>query len=220
VARKGTQDGFRSSLRIEPAGLTHAWRRARPQKFAKAIHAKFPGKLLAYNCSPSFNWKKRLTDAQIASFQQDLSNLGGCPAGGVRRCSKAGGSGRQASRHTLFCQQAAPLAGRSPLQQQRQLRAPPMAPSASGSRAPARHRPAPPRLIDPDNPSSPPAKPPGYKFQFVTLAGFHALNFSMFSLAKEYASRGMSAYADLQVCVGLPVGRGGRAVGRRGGTGV
>jgi hypothetical protein len=81
--------------------------------FAKAIHAKFPGKLLSYNCSPSFNWKKKLTDAQIATFQQDLARL-------------------------------------------------------------------------------------GYKFQFVTLAGFHALNFSMFSLAREYASRGMSAYADLQ----------------------
>ncbi|GBF89302.1 isocitrate lyase [Raphidocelis subcapitata] len=83
------------------------------KKFAKAIHAKYPGKLLAYNCSPSFNWKKKLTDPQIATFQQDLANL-------------------------------------------------------------------------------------GYKFQFVTLAGFHALNFSMFSLAKEYATRGMSAYADLQ----------------------
>ena len=48
-----------------------------PQKFSEAIHARFPGKLLAYNCSPSFNWKKRLTDAQIASFQQDLAHLGG-----------------------------------------------------------------------------------------------------------------------------------------------
>jgi len=46
------------------------------KKFAAAIHAKYPGKLLAYNCSPSFNWKKRLTDAQIASFQKDLANLG------------------------------------------------------------------------------------------------------------------------------------------------
>ncbi|KIZ05781.1 isocitrate lyase [Monoraphidium neglectum] len=83
------------------------------KKFAKAIHAKFPGKLLAYNCSPSFNWKKKLSDEQIATFQQDLDKL-------------------------------------------------------------------------------------NYKFQFVTLAGFHALNFSMFSLAREYATRGMSAYADLQ----------------------
>lgn len=83
------------------------------EKFAAAIHAKYPGKLLSYNCSPSFNWKKRLTDAQIETFQQDLARL-------------------------------------------------------------------------------------GYKFQFVTLAGFHALNFSMFSLAREYATRGMAAYADLQ----------------------
>jgi isocitrate lyase len=43
------------------------------KKFAKAIHAKFPGKLLAYNCSPSFNWKKKLSDEQIATFQQDLA---------------------------------------------------------------------------------------------------------------------------------------------------
>ena len=84
--------------------------------FAAAMHAKFPGKLLAYNCSPSFNWKKKLSDEQIASFQSTLGAL-------------------------------------------------------------------------------------GYKFQFVTLAGFHALNFSMFSLAKDYAKRGMAAYSELQVCV-------------------
>jgi len=82
-------------------------------KFAKAIHEKYPGKLLAYNCSPSFNWKKKLDDATIAKFQQTLGEL-------------------------------------------------------------------------------------GYKFQFVTLAGFHALNFSMFTLAKDYAKRGMAAYAQLQ----------------------
>lgn len=82
-------------------------------EFAKAIHAKFPGKLLAYNCSPSFNWKKHLTDAQIASFQKDLARL-------------------------------------------------------------------------------------GYKFQFITLAGFHALNHSMFTLAKGYKTRAMSAYVELQ----------------------
>ncbi|MFE1644189.1 isocitrate lyase [Microbacterium sp. P01] len=81
--------------------------------FATAIHAKFPGKLLAYNCSPSFNWKRHLDDAQIASFQQDLADL-------------------------------------------------------------------------------------GYKFQFITLAGFHAVNHSMFDLAKGYAERAMSAYVDLQ----------------------
>jgi isocitrate lyase len=81
--------------------------------FAEAVHAKFPGKLLAYNCSPSFNWKKHLGDADIARFQQDLGDL-------------------------------------------------------------------------------------GYRFQFVTLAGFHALNKSMFELAHGYARRGMSAYVELQ----------------------
>lgn len=81
--------------------------------FAEAIHAKFPGKLLAYNCSPSFHWRKKLDEATIARFQRDLGAM-------------------------------------------------------------------------------------GYKFQFVTLAGFHALNLSMFSLAHEYAGSGMSAYAGLQ----------------------
>ena len=81
--------------------------------FAKELHAKFPGKMLAYNCSPSFNWKRHLNDKQIATFQSDLAAL-------------------------------------------------------------------------------------GYKFQFITLAGFHALNHSMFNLAKGYKSRGMSAYVELQ----------------------
>lgn len=83
------------------------------QRFAKAIHAQFPGKLLAYNCSPSFNWKKKLDDATIARFQKELGAM-------------------------------------------------------------------------------------GYKFQFVTLAGFHALNHSMFVLANDYKDRGMAAYADFQ----------------------
>jgi isocitrate lyase len=83
------------------------------KRFAQGIHARFPGKLLAYNCSPSFNWKKKLSDAQIASFQRDLGAM-------------------------------------------------------------------------------------GYKFQFVTLAGFHALNFSMFELARGYQSAQMSAYVKLQ----------------------
>ncbi|MFZ9872541.1 MAG: isocitrate lyase [Steroidobacteraceae bacterium] len=81
--------------------------------FAEAIHAKFPGKLLAYNCSPSFNWKKKLDDATIAKFQRELGAM-------------------------------------------------------------------------------------GYKFQFITLAGFHALNFSMFQLAKGYRESQMSAYVSLQ----------------------
>ncbi len=83
------------------------------RRFAEAIHAKFPGKLLAYNCSPSFHWKRKLDDASIASFQRELGDL-------------------------------------------------------------------------------------GYKFQFVTLAGFHALNLSMFELATSYAKEGMAAYSRLQ----------------------
>ncbi|WP_298406925.1 isocitrate lyase [uncultured Chloroflexus sp.] len=83
------------------------------RRFAEAIHAQFPGKLLAYNCSPSFNWKKKLDDATIAAFQRELGAM-------------------------------------------------------------------------------------GYKFQFVTLAGFHALNYSMFELARNYRDRGMSAYSELQ----------------------
>lgn len=83
------------------------------QRFADAIHEQYPGKLLAYNCSPSFNWKKKLDDATIETFQQQLAAM-------------------------------------------------------------------------------------GYKFQFVTLAGFHALNHSMFELAKGYKARGMGAYSELQ----------------------
>ena len=83
------------------------------RRFAEAIHAKYPGKLLAYNCSPSFNWKKKLNDQTIASFQPELAKM-------------------------------------------------------------------------------------GYKFQFVTLAGFHALNLSMFELARGYKDSGMTAYSRLQ----------------------
>jgi isocitrate lyase len=86
---------------------------AQARQFAEGIHAKFPGKLLAYNCSPSFNWKKNLDDATIAKFQRELAAM-------------------------------------------------------------------------------------GYKFQFVTLAGFHALNFAMFELARKYKDRGMAAYSELQ----------------------
>jgi isocitrate lyase len=81
--------------------------------FAEAVHAKYPGKMLAYNCSPSFNWKKKLDDATIAKFQKELAAM-------------------------------------------------------------------------------------GYKFQFITLAGFHALNLSMFELARAYKQTGMSAYSRLQ----------------------
>jgi isocitrate lyase len=83
------------------------------REFAEGIHAKFPGKMLAYNCSPSFHWKRKLDEATIAKFQRELAAM-------------------------------------------------------------------------------------GYKFQFVTLAGFHALNNSMFELARSFAKEGMSAYSRLQ----------------------
>jgi isocitrate lyase len=67
-----TVPNFSSPTSSPPQQTSHR----KPQKFAAAIHAKFPGKLLAYNCSPSFNWKKRLNDGQIESFQQDLGALG------------------------------------------------------------------------------------------------------------------------------------------------
>jgi isocitrate lyase len=83
------------------------------RRFAEAVHARFPGKPLAYNCSPSFNWKRHLDDGAIARFQRELGAL-------------------------------------------------------------------------------------GYNFQFVTLAGFHALNFAMFELARKYKDHGMAAYSELQ----------------------
>src|SRR5204863_1731554 len=86
---------------------------AEARQFAEAVQADFPGKLLAYNCSPSFNWKKKLDEATIARFQRELGAM-------------------------------------------------------------------------------------GYKFQFVTLSGFHALNHSMFELARAYRTHGMTAYSRLQ----------------------
>jgi isocitrate/methylisocitrate lyase len=83
------------------------------KRFAEGVHAKFPGKLFAYNCSPSFNWKAKLDSATIARFQRELGDM-------------------------------------------------------------------------------------GYKFQFITLAGFHTLNYSMFKLARGYRDRGMAAYSELQ----------------------
>ena len=87
--------------------LDQAWR------FALAVHAKFPGKMLAYNCSPSFNWRKHLDDTTIARFQRELAAM-------------------------------------------------------------------------------------GYKFQFVTLAGFHSLGYASFDLARQYGEQGMTAYANIQ----------------------
>jgi isocitrate lyase len=83
------------------------------ERFADAIHREYPGKMLAYNCSPSFNWKKKLPEDKIAAFQREIGKM-------------------------------------------------------------------------------------GYRFQFVTLAGFHSLNLSMFNLARGYRERGMAAYSELQ----------------------
>ena len=83
------------------------------KKFAESIHEEYPGKFLAYNCSPSFNWRKKLDEGTIAKFQRELASM-------------------------------------------------------------------------------------GYRFQFITLAGFHALNFGMFELARRYKERGMAAYSELQ----------------------
>ncbi|MBD0400674.1 isocitrate lyase [Flammeovirga sp. EKP202] len=83
------------------------------KRFAEAIHAKFPGKMLAYNCSPSFNWASKLSVEEMETFRENLADM-------------------------------------------------------------------------------------GYKFQFITLAGFHALNTSMFELAKAYKERGMAGYSQLQ----------------------
>jgi len=83
------------------------------REFAEGIHARYPGKLLAYNCSPSFNWRKKLAPERLASFQHDIAQM-------------------------------------------------------------------------------------GYRFQFVTLAGFHSLNLAMFQLARDYSEGGMAAYSELQ----------------------
>lgn len=109
VARAGAYAPYADLLWVETSepdlGLA--------REFAERIHAEHPGKLLAYNCSPSFNWRAHLDDATIARFQRELASY-------------------------------------------------------------------------------------GYAFQFITLAGFHALNHSMYTLARGYAARGMSAYVELQ----------------------
>jgi isocitrate lyase len=131
ITGERTPEGFfrlRAGAGVEHAiarGLAYApyadmlwWETSEPnlaeaKQFAEAIHARYPGKLLAYNCSPSFNWRAKLDGATIARFQDDLGAL-------------------------------------------------------------------------------------GYKFQFVTLAGYHSLNFSAFELARGYRDRGMAAYSELQ----------------------
>ena len=114
----GVEYAIARSLSFAPYADLLWWETSEPnlheaEQFADAIHRRFPGKLLAYNCSPSFNWQKQLSPGRIASFHRDIGSM-------------------------------------------------------------------------------------GYKFQFVTLAGFHSLNISMFDLARGYKARGMAAYSELQ----------------------
>jgi len=116
--RNGVDACIARGLSYAPYADLLWWETSRPdltdaRKFAEAVHAKYPGKLLAYNCSPSFNWEANLSNETITKFQRELAAM-------------------------------------------------------------------------------------GYKFQFVTLAGFHALNHSMFELARDYRDRGMAAYSVLQ----------------------
>ena len=114
----GCEYAIARSLAYAPYADLLWWETSEPnleeaRRFAEAIHREFPGKMLAYNCSPSFNWRKKLSPGKIESFQREIGAM-------------------------------------------------------------------------------------GYKFQFVTLAGFHSLNYSMFQLARGYAERGMAAYSELQ----------------------
>jgi isocitrate lyase len=114
----GVEYAIARSLAYAPYADLLWWETSEPdlgeaERFADAIHREFPGKLLAYNCSPSFNWRKKLAPERLASFQHDIAKM-------------------------------------------------------------------------------------GYRFQFVTLAGFHSLNLAMFELARDYCERGMAAYSELQ----------------------
>jgi isocitrate lyase len=116
--RSGLESAIKRSLAYAPYADLVWFETSTPdlgeaREFAAAIHGRFPGKLMAYNCSPSFNWRKHLDDQQIAGFQQELGEL-------------------------------------------------------------------------------------GYKFQFITLAGFHSLNAAMFELARGYVEEGMPAYVRVQ----------------------
>jgi isocitrate lyase len=114
----GVEYAIARSLAYAPYADLLWWETSEPnlaeaEQFADAIHRQFPGKMLAYNCSPSFNWRKKLSSREIESFQRDIAGM-------------------------------------------------------------------------------------GYRYQFVTLAGFHSLNLSMFNLARDYSQRGMAAYSELQ----------------------
>ena len=118
AAKNGLDAGIHRALAYAPYADLLWCETATPnldeaRRFAEGVHAQFPGKMLAYNCSPSFNWKKNLSDAEIADFQKALGAM-------------------------------------------------------------------------------------GFRFQFITLAGFHALNYGMFDLAENYRRGGMSAFVDLQ----------------------
>jgi isocitrate lyase len=114
----GVEYAIARSLAYAPYADLLWWETSEPdlaeaERFADAIHRQFPGKLLAYNCSPSFNWRKKLSPREMESFQHDIARM-------------------------------------------------------------------------------------GYRYQFVTLAGFHSLNLAMFNLARAYSERGMAAYSELQ----------------------
>jgi isocitrate lyase len=114
----GVEYAIARSLAYAPYADLLWWETSEPdldeaERFAEEIHREFPGKLLAYNCSPSFNWRKKLSPREIENFQRDIASM-------------------------------------------------------------------------------------GYRYQFVTLAGFHSLNLSMFNLARDYSQRGMAAYSELQ----------------------
>ena len=114
----GVEYAIARSLAFAPYADLLWWETSEPdleeaERFADAIHRQFPGKMLAYNCSPSFNWRKKLSPLEIENFQRDIAGM-------------------------------------------------------------------------------------GYRYQFVTLAGFHSLNLSMFNLARDYSQRGMAAYSELQ----------------------
>jgi isocitrate lyase len=114
----GVEYAIARSLAYAPYADLLWWETSEPdlceaERFADAIHREFPGKLLAYNCSPSFNWRKKLSPDKLVTFQHDIAQM-------------------------------------------------------------------------------------GYRFQFVTLAGFHSLNLAMFNLARDYRERGMAAYSELQ----------------------
>ena len=114
----GVEYAIARSLAYAPYADLLWWEMSEPdldeaERFADAIHREFPDKMLAYNCSPSFNWRKKLSPERLASFQRDIAKM-------------------------------------------------------------------------------------GYRFQFVTLAGFHSLNLAMFELARDYCERGMAAYSELQ----------------------